>query len=45
MCKFLIEHDVVPNMGYSIALYCDNTGAIAQTNEPWVHQKSKTYLE
>ena len=36
---------MVPSIVYSILLYCDNNGAIAQAKEPWSHQRSKHVLK
>ena len=38
--RFVNELGVVPSIAYSILLYCDNNGAIAQAKEPWSHQRS-----
>ena len=35
---------VIPNGGYPVPAYCDNTGAIAQAKEPKSHQRSKHVL-
>ena len=32
--KFLIDLEVVPNMSLPITLYCDNSGAVANSKEP-----------
>ena len=42
--KFIIELGVVPSISGGIMLYCDSTGAIANTNEPRSHQKFKHVL-
>ena len=42
--KFLSELGVVPSVQGPVDLYCDNTGAIAQANEPRSHSKSKNVL-
>ena len=42
--KFLSELGVVPSVQGPVDLYCDNTGAIAQANEPRSHSKSKHVL-
>ena len=39
--NFLTELEVVPSISSPVDLYCDNTGAIAQSKEPRSHQKSK----
>ena len=39
--KFLIELGVVPALLSPITLYCDNSGAVAQSKEPRNHGKGK----
>ena len=39
--KFLIELEVVPVLLSPITLYCDNSGAVAQSKEPRNHGKGK----
>ncbi|KAL0552323.1 hypothetical protein IC582_011432 [Cucumis melo] len=39
--KFLTNLKVVPNMHLSITLYCDNSGAIANSREPRSHKRGK----
>ena len=39
--NFLTELEVVPSISSPVDLYCDNTGAIAQSKEPRSHQRSK----
>ncbi|KAA0035875.1 retrovirus-related pol polyprotein from transposon tnt 1-94 [Cucumis melo var. makuwa] len=39
--KFLHDLEVVPNMNLPIALYCDNSGAIANSKEPCSHKRGK----
>jgi hypothetical protein len=39
--KFLIDLDCVPEASKSVVLYCDNSGAVAQSKEPRYHQKAK----
>ncbi|TYK11956.1 gag/pol protein [Cucumis melo var. makuwa] len=39
--KFLIDFEVVPNMSKPITLYCDNSGAVANTREPRSHKREK----
>jgi hypothetical protein len=39
--NFLIELGVFPSASSPLALYCDNSGAIAQAKEPRNHQKNK----
>ena len=43
--KFISELGVVPSASSPMDLYCDNSGAIAQANEPRSHQKSKHILQ
>ena len=42
--KFITELKVFPAIKNNIVMYCDNTGAIAQSKEPRSHQKSKYIL-
>jgi hypothetical protein len=42
--KFITELGVVPSVADAIALYCDNSGAIAQAKEPRAHHRSKHVL-
>ena len=42
--KFVEELGVVPSIAKPVALYCDNSGAIAQAKEPRDHHKSKHVL-
>jgi hypothetical protein len=42
--EFLTELEVVPSISSPVDLYCDNTGAIAQSKEPRSHQKTKHIL-
>ncbi|KAA0065452.1 gag/pol protein [Cucumis melo var. makuwa] len=39
--KFLIDLEVVPNMHLPITLYCDNSGAVANSREPRNHKRGK----
>ena len=39
--KFLIELGVLPVSLFPITLYCDNSGAVAQSKEPRNHGKGK----
>ena len=39
--KFLMELGVVPASFSPITLYCDNSGAVAQSKEPRNHDKGK----
>lgn len=42
--KFITELEVLPAIKNGVTMYCDNTGAIAQSKEPRSHQKSKHVL-
>lgn len=42
--KFITELEVLPEIKNGVMVYCDNTGAIAQSKEPRSHQKSKHVL-
>ena len=42
--KFIMELEVLPKIKNGITMYCDNTGAIAQSKEPRSHHKSKHVL-
>ena len=42
--KFITELEVLSEIKNDITMYCDNTGAIAQSKEPRSHQKSKRVL-
>ena len=42
--KFVTELGVVPSISDPIALFCDNSGAIAQAKEPRSHQRTKHIL-
>ncbi|KAL0544038.1 hypothetical protein IC582_019149 [Cucumis melo] len=42
--KFLHDLEVVPNMNLPITLYCDNSGAVANSKEPRSHKRGK-YIE
>jgi len=44
MKKFFSELGMVPPIGGSIPLLCDNIGVITQAKEPRSHQKSKHIL-
>ena len=37
--NFLSDMDVVPNMDEPITLYCDNSGAVANSREPRSHKR------
>ena len=39
--KFLRDLEVVPDSEQPIALYCDNSGAVANSKEPRSHKRSK----
>ena len=39
--KFLTDLEVVPNMHLSVTLYCDNSGAVANSKEPRSHKRGK----
>ncbi|XP_074342075.1 secreted RxLR effector protein 161-like [Apium graveolens] len=39
--NFLLDLDVVPNLPWKITIYCDNTGAVANTKEPRAHKAAK----
>ncbi|KAA0062093.1 gag/pol protein [Cucumis melo var. makuwa] len=39
--KFLHDLEVVTNMNFLITLYCDNSGAIANSKEPRSHKQGK----
>ncbi|TYJ98399.1 retrovirus-related pol polyprotein from transposon tnt 1-94 [Cucumis melo var. makuwa] len=39
--KFLTDLEVVPNMHLTITLYCDNSGAVANSREPRSHKRGK----
>ncbi|KAA0047751.1 gag/pol protein [Cucumis melo var. makuwa] len=43
--KFLIDLEVVPNMHLPITLYCDNSGAVANSREPRSHNVESTLNE
>ncbi|KAJ4744919.1 Transposon Ty1-NL2 Gag-Pol polyprotein [Rhynchospora pubera] len=42
--EFLTELEVVPSISGPVDIYCDNTGAIAQSKEPRSHQKTRHIL-
>ena len=44
MKKFISELGVVPSIENGIELFCDNTGAIAQSKEPRAHKNNKHVL-
>jgi len=39
--NFLLDLDVVPNLPRSLTVYCDNTGAVANSKEPRDHKAAK----
>ena len=39
--KFLMDLEVIPLAQRPITLYCDNTGAVAQSKEPMNHNRVK----
>ena len=39
--KFFIDLEVVPNMDKPLTLYCDNSGAVANSKEPRSHKRGK----
>ena len=39
--NFLIDLDVVPSVQSAIILYCDNSGAVANSKEPRSHKRGK----
>lgn len=39
--NFLLDLDVVPNLPKAITLYCDNSGAVANSKEPRAHKTGK----
>ena len=41
LCKFLSDLEVVPNMDKPLTLFCDNSGAVANSKEPRSHKRSK----
>ena len=42
--KFLLDLHVIPSADRPITLYCDNSGAVAQSKEPRSHKKHKHIL-
>ena len=42
--KFITELGVAPSLVGPVLLYCDSSGAIAQTKEPKAHQRTKHIL-
>ena len=41
MKKFLLDLQVIPSVDRPITLYCDNSGAVAQSKELRYHKKQK----
>ena len=41
LCQFLIDLEVVPNANKQITIYCDNSGAEANSREPRSHKRGK----
>ena len=39
--KFLPDLEIVPSMHLPITLYCDNSGAVANSREPRSHKREK----
>ena len=39
--KFLTDLEVVPDMDKPLTLYCDNSGAVANSKEPRSHKRGK----
>ena len=39
--KFYTDMEVLPNMGKPLVLYCDNSGAVANSKEPRSHKRGK----
>ena len=39
--KFFIDLEVVPDMDKPLVLYCDNSGAVANSKEPRSHKRGK----
>ena len=39
--NFLMDLQVIPSADRPITLYCDNSGAVAQSKEPRYHKKQK----
>ena len=39
--NFLLDLGVVPSAQLAITLYCDNSGAVANSNEPRVYKRGK----
>ncbi|WRX20595.1 hypothetical protein QQP08_013082 [Theobroma cacao] len=41
LCKFLMDLEVIPDADKPITLYCDNSGALANSKEPRNHKAAK----
>ena len=41
LCKFLKDLKAIPSAKHTMTLYCDNSGAIANSNEPRSHKRAK----
>ena len=39
--NFLMDLDMIPDLPKIITIYCDNSGAVANSKEPWTHKASK----
>ena len=39
--KFFTDLEVVPDMDKPLVLYCDNSGAVVNSKEPWSHKRRK----
>ena len=39
--NFLMDLDVIPGLPKIITIYCDNSGTVANSKEPWAHKASK----
>ena len=39
--NFYTDLKVVPNMEKPLVLYCDNSGAVENSKEPWSHKRGK----
>ena len=39
--KSIIELEIVPDMNLPITLYCDNSGAVANSKDPRCHKRSR----
>ena len=39
--NFMMDLDVIPGLHRSITIYCDNSGAVANSREPRAHKASK----